>query len=104
ISGNRITFPHASPHTITATHANGTKANGTKATLMVEVTPAAEPVEPVEPVDPADEKDAKDAKDDVKEDETDLADTGSLTSPWWRASARALSLIGGGLLQRSRRR
>src|SRR5690606_16449264 len=26
ISGNRITFPHASPHTITATHANGATA------------------------------------------------------------------------------
>ena len=77
VKGNRISFPHASPHTLTATHANGTKA---ALTVEVEAVPAAERAQ---------------AK---------LAETGGTMSAWWLVSGLALVLVGGGLVGRVRRR
>ncbi|WP_313405526.1 InlB B-repeat-containing protein [Aeromicrobium sp.] len=77
VDGNRVTFPHASPHTITATHATGTTA-----TLMVRV----------EAVSQTDETEAK------------LPAAGSTMSAWWLASGLALLLAGGAFVGRARRR
>ncbi|MFO6452146.1 MULTISPECIES: hypothetical protein [unclassified Aeromicrobium] len=108
IEGNRITFPHASPHTITATHANGTTA-----TLVVEVEPAAEVPVDETPVDETPVDDATDADEPADEQETSqdaakkesaLAGTGGTTSAWWLASGLALLVAGGLLVGRVRRR
>ncbi|MFH7322701.1 LPXTG cell wall anchor domain-containing protein [Aeromicrobium sp. JJY06] len=113
IEGNEITFPHASPHTITATHANGTTA-----TLVVEVEPAAEsPVDetPVDetPVDETPVDDETDADDPLEEQETSqdaakkesaLARTGGSMSAWWLASGLGMLVAGGLLVGRVRRR
>ncbi|MTB89330.1 hypothetical protein GGQ26_13300 [Aeromicrobium sp. zg-629] len=94
IAGNRITFPHASPHTITATHTDGATS-----TLLIEVEPL--PVAVDEPTDHADDSEAtaKQAQDDAA-----LAETGSTATAWWFACGLALLLAGVGTTRRARRR
>ncbi|MBC9227070.1 hypothetical protein GL325_12095 [Aeromicrobium sp. 636] len=94
IAGNRITFPHASPHTITATHTDGATS-----TLLIEVEPL--PVAVDEPTDHADDPEAtaKQAQDDAA-----LAETGSTATAWWFACGLALLLAGVGTTRRARRR
>lgn len=93
ISGNTVTFHHASPHTITVTHL----PTGTTASVTVQVSPMATVDEPVagpggSGLDPAAGSDAA------------LPDTGAFVEPWQLAGAVGLLLLGGGLLIGARRR
>ncbi|SKB06761.1 hypothetical protein [Aeromicrobium choanae] len=104
IDGHRITFPHASPHTITATHANGSVS-----TLLIEVEALPVVDEPQVDTDgpagdDASENDGEQTAAKPSPKEADLADTGGTIAAWWLACALALLLAGGGLVWRVRRR
>ncbi|MCD9154283.1 hypothetical protein [Aeromicrobium duanguangcaii] len=99
IDGNRITFPHASPHIVTATHANGTTA-----TLRVEVTPAAATPTDAESTDAEPADAGSTGRQNDEKATAALADTGSATSPWWLAAALGLVLAGAAVVRRAQRR
>lgn len=102
IEGNTVTFNHASPHTITATHV----PTGTTAQVTVEVTPLA-----VDSPDPDDSDDpvggstgGGPAGSGTTPVAADLPDTGSTLSLWYVALSAALVAAGAGLLLLVRRR
>ncbi len=88
VDGNTVTFNHASPHTITATHV----PTGTTAAITIQVTPLA--AGGTGTADGSDGADSGDA----------LPDTGSLVSPWQLAVVVGLLVLGAALVVGGRRR
>lgn len=88
IKGNRVTFNHASPHTITATHV----PTGTTASITVEVTPAAAA---------GGDSGAGQGSNTAA---GALPDAGSPVQPWLLGAAGALVLMGVGLVLAGRAR
>lgn len=94
IDGNTVTFNHASPHTITATHV----PTGTTASVLVEVSPLAAET-PTTGTDSASGGVAT-----VSNANGTLPDTGSLVEPWQLAAAAALLVLGAAMVVGGRRR
>ena len=89
IEGNRVTFNHASPHTITATHV----PTGTTASITLEVTPAA-----------AGSGTGAGAGTGSNATAGALPDAGSPVQPWLLGAAGALVLAGAAMVVAGRAR
>lgn len=92
IEGNTVTFDHASPHTITATHV----PTGTTASITIEVSPLA--------VETPTEDSGSGTTDPVSSTNGTLPDAGSSVQTWQLLAAAALIAAGSGLVLTGRGR
>ncbi len=90
VVGNTVTFNHASPHKITATHV----PTGTTAEITIQVSALAA----------GGGSGSGNGNDSGATDDASLPDTGSTFAPWQLALAGALMVLGAGLVIGARRR